>query len=1063
MQSVSAPEVGQLVQVRQRQFVVSDVRAASGVEDVTTPEQEGRQHLVSLQSIEKDALGEELQVIWELEPGARVFEKAPLPEPEGFDPPDHFDAFLDAVRWGAASHADTSELLAPFRSGIDIEDYQLEPLVRALQMPRANLLIADDVGLGKTIEAGLIAQELILRHRARRLLVVCPASLQIHWKEQMRDKFGLDFRIVDSDLMKQLRRERGIHVNPWTHFPRLITSIDYLKRDRQMRLFRDALPGPGEPMYPRRFDLLIVDEAHNVAPSGSGQYATDSLRTRAIRELSPHFEHRLFLTATPHNGYRESFTALLELVDNQRFARGVEPDERQLREVMVRRLKTDFPAEFDGSRKFPKRELHPLAVDYTDEERAIHKKLRQYSDLRRKRARDSRETFAVEFVLKLLKKRLFSSPEAFRSTLEKHIDTVYSIDEGEEDTSDVSEGVLRQLAAGLDEGHEDDEAFEEETQEVVGNVTRTMSMPSDAEGELLDEMRDWANYAANRADSKCSRLTDWLHDNLKEEGDWTDKRVIIFTEYRATQDWLLTRLNASRLAQDGRVELIYGGMDVDERERIKNAFQARPGPDNPLRILLATDAASEGIDLQRHCSRVIHYEIPWNPNRLEQRNGRVDRHGQQADQVDIFHFVGREVEDLQDMSAVGDVGELEGDLEFLARAAWKVDQIREDLGSVGPVIAEQVEEAMHGRRSGLDTRHVEEEASSVRDVLSFERDLRKTCEELKEQYYETRREQRLHPDNVHEVIEIGLELAGQPALEPTDLIGVWPDQNDRRMTSPVFEVPPLSGDWAKALEGLTHPHTGDQRPVTFDPDIARGRDDVVLVHLNHPLAQKSLRLLRAEVWADEARRSIHRVTGRVIPTEVSEHPLIVAHGRLVVIGGNAHRLHEEVMQAGLRLLPGPKVERLNVGETAEALEHQTDRDVPESMEERFREVWPRVKDPLFNALTARVQSNAKSLANKLEAREKQEKQDISEVLNELRAKIESELEEKEAGQLFIDGMKPEEQEQFERNISAIRKRLEQIPREIDREQEQIEARFEDPESRLFPVAVTFLVPSKMVH
>jgi hypothetical protein len=206
------------------------------------------QHLVTLQSVEDDGRGEELQVVWEIEPGATVFERTQLPDPrKGFDDPRRLDAFLDAVRWGAVASADVTRLNAPFRSGITIEDYQLDPVVRALQMPRANLLIADDVGLGKTIEAGLVVQELILRHRARSVLVVCPAGLQLQWRDQMRDKFGLEFRIVDSEAMKELRRRRGLHVNPWTHFPRLITSIDFLKRERPLRLFRETLPPRGSP------------------------------------------------------------------------------------------------------------------------------------------------------------------------------------------------------------------------------------------------------------------------------------------------------------------------------------------------------------------------------------------------------------------------------------------------------------------------------------------------------------------------------------------------------------------------------------------------------------------------------------------------------------------------------------------------------------------------------------------------------------------------------------------------------------------------------------------------
>ena len=259
-------------------------------------------------------------------------------------------------------------------------------------MPRVNLLVADDVGLGKTIESGLVALELIIRHRARRVLVVCPASLQVQWRDQMRDKFGLDFRIVDSELMRDLRRKRGIHVNPWSHFPRLITSIDFLKRERPLRLFRETLPAEGESIYPRRYDVLIVDEAHNCAPAGRGKYATDSLRTEAIRLLAPHFEHKLFLTATPHNGYSESFTALLELLDNQRFARGMSTDTkefmRQRDAVMVRRLKSELPKDDFGQDRFPKRVLEALEVDYPHEEKRIHAALREYTARRQARAQD---------------------------------------------------------------------------------------------------------------------------------------------------------------------------------------------------------------------------------------------------------------------------------------------------------------------------------------------------------------------------------------------------------------------------------------------------------------------------------------------------------------------------------------------------------------------------------------------------------------------------------------------------------------------------------------------------
>src|SRR2546425_4953265 len=411
---VSCPEVGQLVVVRKRPFVVIE-----SIPSAVFPQGTGKvtSRLLKLSSVEDDGLGEELDVVWEIEPGTSIHEKSTLPEPTNFDDPKRLQAFLDAVRWGVLSQSDDRALHSPFRSGIEIDDYQLDPVVRALSMPRVNLLIADDVGLGKTIEAGLVVQEMILRHRVRSVLIVCPSSLQLQWRDEMRDKFGLEFRIVDSEGISQLRRKRGIHVNPWGHFPRLITSIDFLKRERPLRSFRETLRAGEEAAYPRPYDLLIVDEAHNVAPSGRGQYATESMRTLAIRALTPHFEHKLFLSATPHNGYRESFAALLELLDNQRFARIIlTPDRTQLDAVMVRRMKSELKLRWDGSRRFADRIVKHLEVPYTDEEHRSHRALQEYSTLRLKHATSDGERTAAEFILKLLKKRLFSSPAAFGIT-----------------------------------------------------------------------------------------------------------------------------------------------------------------------------------------------------------------------------------------------------------------------------------------------------------------------------------------------------------------------------------------------------------------------------------------------------------------------------------------------------------------------------------------------------------------------------------------------------------------------------------------------------------------------
>jgi SNF2 family DNA or RNA helicase len=1048
--TVTVPELGQLVQVRSRRWVVNEVKPSALLAKAMQLPPIRTQNLITLASVEDDGFGEELQVVWEVEPGARVMEKAAFPQPTGFDQPAHLDAFLDAVRWGASSTADLKNIQAPFRSGIEIEDYQLDPVVRAIQMPRVNLLIADDVGLGKTIEAGMVALELIIRHRARKILIVVPSSLQIQWRDQMRDKFGLEFRIVDSELMKELRRRRGIHVNPWSHFPRLITSIDFLKRERPLRLFRETLPAPSEPIYPRKYDLLICDEAHNCAPSGRGKYATDSLRTQALRELAPHFEHKLFLTATPHNGYRESFSALLELLDNQRFSRGTDPDRKQLEAVMVRRLKTDptFAKKWDGTPRFPPRVLEPIEVPYTAEEREIHAALRQYTKLRSDRATDNTQRFATEFVLKTLKKRLFSSPAAFLATLVRHEQSLRSAKKKAVSTPTIS--VLQREFDRMDEEYADDFEYDEATADALDSATRLFLEPTDEEIGLLKQMKKWAERARAQQDSKARQLVQWLKDNIKPGGKWSNERVIIFTEYRATQNWLQEVLATEGFSGGDRLMTMFGGMDSERREAVKAAFQTSPDL-SQVRILLATDAASEGLDFQNFCSRLIHYEIPWNPNRMEQRNGRIDRHGQKADKVLVYHFVCDGYKDRANHQFSGQASDMEADLEFLMRVAQKIETIREDLGKVGPVIAQQVEEAMLGRRTTLHTEDAEREAQPIRKMLRFERDLHKQVQALMEQYRETRRELRLSPENIAKVVTVALGLAGQPALVPAKT-------EDGK---PCFQLPPLRGSWAACAEGLEHPHTKEIRPITFDEAVSKNRDDVVLVHLNHRLPQMCLRLLRAELWAEKGRSKLQRVTARVIPNDIIDTPAIVAHARLVVIGGDSYRLHEEIIAAGGLIKDGKWGSRLNVGQIDAALAAGTTREPSSSVKDKLLELYPLLVPPLATALDTRMKERVSGLEKRLAERAEKEAKDITAILTELKKAIEAELDDPDYRQLQL--FDDPETEQFERNKNAMRARVKEIPGEIEHETEAIKARFANPQARMFPVAVTFLVPDKVAR
>lgn len=1026
----SAPEPGQLVEVRRRQWIVADVATSNGGTEVAAP-----QHLVTLTSIDEDSLGEELEAIWEIEPGAHVIERAGLPSIDGRDDTERLEAFLDAVRWGAATNADRGFLQAPFRSGVSIEDFQLDPLVRAIDMARANLLIADDVGLGKTIEAGLVIQELLLRHRARTVFVICPASLQEKWRVEMLEKFGLDFKIVNTEYVSELRRARGIHANPWTSHPRLIASIDWIKSGEALRMLRDVLPARAS--YPRKFDILVIDEAHNVAPAGSPHYALESQRTRLVRKIAPHFQHRLFLTATPHNGYTESFTSLLELLDDQRFSRTILPDDKQLSQVMVRRLKTDL-VDKDGKPLYPKRNLQALPIPYAAEERSIHKLLEAYCSSREQTCREVGAAGA-KFVNTLLKKRLFSSPAAFASTLEKHHATLTSARPVAK-PDDLSDRILRRAILKAEEDYADDEQVEAAQAEATEEATKHSAPLSGEERQMLDRMRDWAQRASHRIDSKASAILDWLETNLKTNGSWNDRRIILFTEYRTTQQWLQQILASHGFGGD-RLALIHGGMDQEDRELVKAAFQTNP-KDAAIRILLATDAASEGIDLQNYCNCLIHVEIPYNPNVMEQRNGRIDRHGQKHDEVLIWHPV--------DGIATGDsVG---GHSDDIIRALRKLETMREDMGSVNPVIAPQMAGLIEGSLRELDTREAEARSAKAKRFVRAERQLKERIEKLHDRLQESRKDFHLTPDRICNAVKTALALEKRPPLKPVELAGA--------PGGAVFEMPALTGSWARCMEGLRHPYTGQLRPITFDHEVAKGRDDVVLVHLNHRLVQMCLRLLRAEVWAQSDVKKLNRVDIRSLPVSTIDDVAVAVVSRLVVTGGNHHRLHEELTVAGGYLKDSGFVRETRVTQVAHWLDAASSIEAGERLFEGLKRRFDKSEQSLLQAVEARSRDRLRTLENTLEARQRQEIANITEVLDELARGIQDELrKENEPEQLdWIKTLYEDERTQVRRDIEAIKHRLSRIPAEKEEEVEAIRKRFAGYQIRTFPVAVIFLVP-----
>jgi hypothetical protein len=526
------PEPGQVVEVRGSTWAVANVQAQglplSPADDASAK----LNHVIELQSLDEDRLGEQLSVVWELEVGKTVTPQQGLPEqinPEGFDDPVTLAGFIDAMRWGAVTSADPNRYQAPFWSGVTVEAYQLEPLRRALTSPRTNLLLADDVGLGKTIEAGLVVQELFLRHRARTAVIVCPPSLALKWQDEMRDKFGLQFVIVNSELMAEVRRTHGLHANPFQLYPRVIVSMAWLPQVRCQRLLRDVYAQARNPKLGKRFafDMLIVDEAHHVAPSspstiaGGRGYSVDTQRTIAVRQLADTCEHRLFLSATPHNGYPESFTALMEMIDPRRFSRGALLDAAALKDVTVRRLKRDLKG-----KGFKDRQVKTLDFTPEDSEQEMFSLL---DGIVTRSAKQNGTKPGGDIVTMLLKKRFLSSPFAFGMTISHYRDTRAGRSLRDDDYEEVFGEGQADEEEGLWEHDEAERLRESKTSDPLGA----------AEPGQLQQLADWGLSYEGRPDSRLERLISFLDAVCRPDGThWSNERVVVFTEYAHTLGWL---------------------------------------------------------------------------------------------------------------------------------------------------------------------------------------------------------------------------------------------------------------------------------------------------------------------------------------------------------------------------------------------------------------------------------------------------------------------------------------------------------------------------------------------
>lgn len=1080
------PAPGELVQIRSRRWLVEEVIDAPA----------GQSPRVRLACADDDAQGQSLEVYWKYEIDRRILEVEGWADlaTKGFDSPRRFAAFLNTLRWNCVTATDPNLFQSPFRAGIKIDAYQMEPLRKALRLPRVNLFIADDTGLGKTIEAGLIARELLLRKKAKYIVVAAPRSVLEQWKAELEERFGLVFEILDRAYVTRMRRERGFGVNPWLTHSRFLIShnllIDPAYADPMRAWLNTLLPG----------SLLILDEAHHAAPSSGGRYGIETKFTRAVRDLANRFEHRLFLSATPHNGHSNSFSTLLELLDPYRFTRGVKVrGKRALEDVMVRRIKEDI-REIQGG--FPVRRVVRVAIETLPAdapELVLSNLLDEYRTVREERFSDAgrRAQASAGLLVVGLQQRLLSSIEAFAKTLEVHRNTAERQWLKERPAQAPGRAdVDGDLLAGVP-GADDDQAdwtadeieAEEAAQVQAANELAEAEAPRGGTAEelrkrevaLLDRMRDVAEQHRSRPDAKARALIDWIRKNLcpdlppfgqrpRGEPKWNDRRVLVFTENReGTKKWLKAVLEqaieGTERAED-RIEIIDGLTSGMRRREIQRRFNTDPAKD-PLRILLATDAAREGLNFQAHCTDLFHFDLPWNPGRIEQRNGRIDRKLQPAKEVRCHYFVlPQRAEDRV--------------LEVLVR---KTETIKRELGSLSKVIDDDVERRLNqgirhkdAERLALEIERADIEAEKKRIVAEELEDARERQDDLKTQIEkcrglleDSRAWTRFDAVPFRDALSCALEILGaDPLTEEKDDQGrpVWrfPSLDRRSQADP---------SWTGTLDTLRAPRRPDQkvvewrrdapiRPVVFE-DAGVVTEDTVHLHLEQRVAQRLLARFRAQGF-------IHHDLSRACLAQAGDSiARVILLGRLSLYGTGAERLHEEIVPVTARWIepsqrkgPLQAYAREAEAKTLDLLEKSLGRGVhapKEQIQKRLLASAARDIEDLQPQLAPRAEELAAVAIEKLRHRGEREAKDLRETLERQHERVHDELQrhEKEFDQLTL-GFGDEERREMEANMRAWRARLDQFHRDIEVEPKRIRDFYEVRATRVEPVGLVYLWP-----
>jgi hypothetical protein len=613
-----------------------------------------------------------------------------------------------------------------------------------------------------------------------------------------------------------------------------------------------------------------------------------------------------------------------------------------------------------------------------------------------------------------------------------------------------------------------DEAQAEDDDAEVRRASTELTSPTEEAKKLLSEMRALAEKARRAPDAKVHALFAWLREHLcpalglAEDATvsraWTSRRVILFTEYADTKRYLVELLTAATAYTDKgdqRIRQFHGGMGDDARDEVQRAFNSAP-EDDPVRILVATDAAREGVNLQGHCADLFHIDIPWNPARLEQRNGRIDRTLQPADEVRCHYFVYPQRPEDQVLETV----------------VRKVETVQRELGSLGAVLLGQLEKTLANgitrkTKASIETLGTDVKSETVDAELEVRRDdlesVRAEVERAGRRLESSRRVLEVDPESLRGVVDIGLRLAGASPLEPEDTT------SDGR---PTFKVPGLDRSWDVTLDTLRPPRGRDEafwewrqrppRPVTFHP-LTRLSEDAEQLHLAHPFVKRILDRFLAQGFGAH---DLTRVTAVVAPDESVVR--VIAYARLTLFGAGAARLHDQLVPiAAAWSGDAENVQPYKDRATSVAAVSKTERLLASGAKAPNAKVSERIQnnaDTLFRALWPHLEAEADALA--VEARQglgqraRRESDELRTLLERQRTAIDKAETRLRQAELF-NLQDKEQKRQVDLDLKHLERRRTEAASELTSEPAAIEALYDVRMSRLTPVGLVVAWPEMM--